>query len=96
MKASTRLQLRVVPRAKTPGVVGRYGSAWKLRVEAPPEGGRANDAAIRLLAQALRLPRDRVSLVSGHGGRDKIAELTGITEAESERRLAAAERKDYR
>jgi uncharacterized protein YggU (UPF0235/DUF167 family) len=86
----------VVPSAKSAGVVGRHGDAWKVRVHAAPEAGRANEAVVRLLADTLGLPRSGVALVSGHGRRDKIIELAGMTEAESERRLAAAERKGIR
>jgi uncharacterized protein YggU (UPF0235/DUF167 family) len=92
----TRLRLRVVPGAGRAGFVGRYGAAWKVRVTAPPERGRANDAVLELLSATLSLPRGSMSLVSGRGGRDKIVELTGITEAELESRLASAERKDVR
>jgi uncharacterized protein len=90
----TRLRLRVVPGAGRAGVVGRYGAAWKVRVTAAPERGRANDAVLELLSATLSLPRGSVSVVSGRGRRDKIVELTGITEAELESRLASAERKD--
>jgi uncharacterized protein (TIGR00251 family) len=92
----TRLRLHVVPGAGRTGVVGRHGAAWKVRVTAPPERGRANDAVLELLSDTLSLPRASVSLVSGHGGRDKIVELAGITGAELESRLASAERKDVR
>jgi uncharacterized protein YggU (UPF0235/DUF167 family) len=74
--------------------VGRYGAAWKVRVTAPPERGRANDAVLKLLSDTLALPLSSLSLVSGHGGRDKIVELAGITEAELESRLVSAERKE--
>ncbi len=90
MKAvSTRLRLRVAPGAARSGVVGRHGDAWKVRVSAPPEGGRANEAVVRLLADALRVPREAVTLVSGHGGRDKIVELSGLGLSQIERRLAS-------
>jgi uncharacterized protein len=92
----TRVRLRVVPGAGRAGVVGRHGDAWKVRVTAPPERGRANDAVVELLSAALGVSRASVSLVSGHGGRDKIVELAGITAAELEQRLASAERKDVR
>jgi len=92
----TRLRLRVVPGADRAGIVGRHGDAWKIRVTAPPERGRANDAVVELLATTLGLARGSVSLVSGHGGRDKIVELSGITDAELEDRLASADRKDVR
>jgi uncharacterized protein len=90
------VRLRVVPGAARAGVVGRHGDAWKIRVTAPPERGRANEAVVELLSATLGVSRASVSLVSGHGGRDKIVELAGITEAELEQRLASAERKDVR
>jgi uncharacterized protein YggU (UPF0235/DUF167 family) len=76
--------------------VGRYGDTWKIRVAAPAERGAANDALVRLLADALGLGRRDVTLVAGHGARDKIVELAGIAPAEVERRLASAERKGLR
>ncbi len=87
---STRLQLRVSPGARRAHVVGRHGDAWKVRVAAPPEGGRANAAVVRLVAETLSLPRDAVTLVSGHGARDKIIELAGLDQTEIEQRLASA------
>ncbi|TML13716.1 MAG: DUF167 domain-containing protein [Actinobacteria bacterium] len=93
---STRLRLRVSPGATRAGVVGRYGQAWKVRVAAPPEDGRANDAVVRLLAETLSVPRDSVKLVSGERARDKIVELTGIDEAETEQRLSSAVGKEHR
>lgn len=90
MAATTRVRLRVSPGAARPGVVGRHGSAWKLRVAAPPGRGKANEAVVALLAETLALPRANVMLVSGAGSRDKIFELTGLEPDEIERRLAAA------
>jgi len=93
---STRLRLRVAPGAARASVVGRYGDAWKVRVAAPPAGGRANDAVVRLLADTLGLPRRAVTLVSGHGARDKIVELAGVGPEQIERRLSSAAGKERR
>ena len=90
MTASTRLQLRVSPGAGRAQVVGRHGAAWKIRVTAPPEGGKANEAVARLLATTLGLPRRDVEIVSGHAARDKVVTLAGIDRDETERRLAGA------
>ena len=91
---STRLRLRVVPGAAKPGVVGRYGDAWKLRVAAAPEGGAANAAVIDLVARTLGVQPRAVRLVSGLGSRDKIVEVEGLGPDEAEACLASAERKD--
>ena len=87
---STRLRLRVSPGARSAHVVGRHGEAWKVRVAAPPEGGRANEAVVRLLADTLLLPRESVTLVSGHSARDKIVQLAGLDPTQIEQRLASA------
>jgi uncharacterized protein len=87
---TTRLRLRVSPGAGRSAVVGRHGDAWKVRVTEAPERGRANDAVLRLLAETLALPRTALTLVSGHGAREKIVELTGMGPALTERRLTSA------
>jgi uncharacterized protein len=71
-------------------VVGRHGDGWKVRVAESPERGRANDAVLALLARTLAVPRASLTLVSGHGARDKVVELDGIEPGEVERRLTAA------
>jgi uncharacterized protein len=87
---STRVRVRVSPGARRGGVAGRVGEVWKLRVTAPAEGGRANEAVVRLLADTMDVPRRSVLLVSGHTARDKVVELEGLEAAEVERRLTGA------
>jgi len=84
---ASRLELRVAPGAATSAVVGRHGARWKVRVAAPAEGGRANAALVRLLADTLAVPQQSVAIVSGHGSRDKTVALDGISLEEAERRL---------
>lgn len=80
--------MRVVPGVGKPGVVGRYGEAWKLRVSAPPERGKANEAALELLARTLGVAATNLRLVAGHASRDKTVEVSGLAADEAERRLA--------
>jgi uncharacterized protein (TIGR00251 family) len=87
---TTRLRIRVSPGARRTELVGRQGDAWKVRVAAPPERGKANDAVLKLLADALGVPSAEVSLVAGGSGRDKIVELRGLGALEAERRLEGA------
>ena len=82
-----------MPGAARTQLVGRLGDAWKLRVHAAPERGRANDAVVALLAETLGLPRADVRVVAGHTTRDKVVELAGISQDEAERRLESV-RKD--
>jgi uncharacterized protein len=93
---ATQLRIRVSPRARKPGIAGRHGEAWKVRVAEPPENGRANEAVLRLLAETLDVPRGRLALVSGHASREKVVLLEGLEPRRVERLLAAAEGKGGR
>ena len=87
---TARLQLRVSPGAKRSAIVGRHGAAWKVRVSAAPEDGKANAAVVKLLADTLSLRERDVQIVSGHASRDKTVALAGVRPDEIERRLAEA------
>jgi len=89
---SARLRLRVAPAASRSEIVGRHGDAWRVRVAAAPERGRANDELLDLLAAALDLPRPQLTLVAGTSSRDKLVELTGLDGSEAEKRLRRAGR----
>lgn len=90
MEPSARVRLRVSPGARKTEIAGRHGDAWKVRVAAPAEGGRANDAVLKLLAERVGLPRRALSIVSGHTARDKVVRMAGIDPRETERRLENA------
>jgi uncharacterized protein (TIGR00251 family) len=84
---TTRLRIRVSPGARRTEIVGRLGDAWKVRVAAAPEKGRANDAVLELLAERLRVAPAELSVVAGRSGRDKVVELRGLDPEETDRRL---------
>lgn len=76
-----RISVRVSPGARRTEVVGRHGDGWRIRVAAPPERGRANEALVEHLAGLLAVPRAAVRLVAGAGSRDKVVEIDGLTAA---------------
>jgi uncharacterized protein len=71
-------------------VAGRHGDGWRLRVAAPPEDGRANEAVERLLARTLGVHARDVRIVRGFGARDKVIEIYGLDAARIESALEAA------
>ena len=89
-EAPLRLAVRVIPGARRSEVVGRVGDAWKLRVAAPPERGRANGELVALLARTLRVPRSSVRVARGHTTAQKLVEVEHLTPEEAERRLVSA------
>jgi len=83
------LRVRVTPAAGRDGLLGWQGDLLRLSVTAPAERGRANEAALRLLADALGLPRQRLRIVRGHTSRQKVIAIEGLDEAELRARLGA-------
>jgi uncharacterized protein (TIGR00251 family) len=84
---TTRLRLRVSPGASKSEVVGSHGEAWKVRVTAAPESGKANEAVRDLLATTLGIPRSSTEIISGAASRDKVVVVRGLTAEEAEARL---------
>ena len=67
---------RVTPRSAKPGIgVWRSGADGReqleVRVAEAPADGAANDAVVKLLAQAFGISRAQVAIISGHASRHK-------------------------
>jgi uncharacterized protein (TIGR00251 family) len=76
------LTLRVTPNAAgnfIGGIETRTGAppALRLRVTAPPDGGRANRAVIAMLATHLGVPKSAITLIAGEKSRDKLVLIAG-------------------
>ena len=72
------IDVHVQPGGSRDEVVGQHGDALKVKVSAPPEGGRANDAVCRVLAEAFGVSRSSVAVVSGVTNRRKRIRLDGL------------------
>ncbi len=84
------LNFRVSPGARRSSVEGPYGkSVLKLKVAAPPLDGKANAAAVRLLAEFLGVPRSDVTVVRGASSRDKVILIHGVGQDEVQKILPA-------
>ena len=82
-----RLRLHVTPGAREEAITGWRGGSLRVKVRARPERGRANEAALRLLAGHLGLPRASLSIVRGAASREKLVEVDGLSEEELRTRL---------
>lgn len=85
MKAA--LRLRVVPNAKRSEVVGEYGTAIKVKVQAPSTDGKANEELLRLRAETLNVPSRALTITGGEKARDKAITVEGLSESEAVQRL---------
>jgi uncharacterized protein (TIGR00251 family) len=73
------LPVRAVPRASKNEIQGVQGDALKVRLQAPPVDGKANEALIRFLSDVLDIPRSQIAVASGETGRNKAVLIGGIT-----------------
>ena len=73
------IRLKAVPGAKRDQIAGVLGDRLKVRVSAPPEGGKANKAICVLLAGALGVKPREVEIVSGQSNPEKMARVTGVS-----------------
>jgi hypothetical protein len=85
------LALRVTPRSAKPGIGGWRPDAdgreeLEVRVAQAPADGAANEAVVKLLAQALGISRAEVKIVSGAASRHKRVAIPFDVE-EARRRL---------
>jgi uncharacterized protein (TIGR00251 family) len=77
-----RVAVHVTPKAGRNEIAGWRGNELSVRVTAPPENGKANAAACKVVADALEVPKSRVSVMRGHTSRHKQLEVDGVNLAE--------------
>lgn len=73
------LKIRVSPGARSDGIAGWLEDILRVRVKAPPERGKANRAAIAVIASTLAIPASQVTLERGATSRDKVLRIEGLT-----------------
>lgn len=78
-RETVMLSIRVQPGASRNEVVGKHGDALKIRLAAPPAGGKANAALIAFLANALNVPRSQMELTGGKASRHKRLRVSGTS-----------------
>ena len=83
------LAIKLQPRASQNEIGAARGPELRIRVTAPPVDAAANEALLRLLADALNCPRGKVELVRGHTARHKVVKIHGIPATEILTRLAS-------
>lgn len=72
------VRVKVVPGASRDALAGAYGDRLRVKVAAPPEGGRANEALLALLARRLGVSPRAVRLVSGATTPLKVVGVRGL------------------
>ncbi|QYF91601.1 DUF167 domain-containing protein [Massilia sp. PAMC28688] len=84
-----RLVVQLTPGAKKQEVVGVVDGSLKLKLQARPIEGKANEALIKFLATALSVPRACITITSGLTNRRKLIDIQSgeLTQANIEKTL---------
>ena len=72
------LSVKLQPRASANEIGEALGNELRVKVTAPPVDAAANEALLKVLAQQLHCPRNRVDIIRGHTSRHKTVMLYGL------------------
>ena len=73
-------RVKVIPRSAKSELAGEMADGTlKVRIAAPPEKGKANDALCTFLAAHYSVPRSAVTIVSGHSAALKLVRIEGAS-----------------
>ncbi|HYD95637.1 MAG TPA: DUF167 domain-containing protein [Noviherbaspirillum sp.] len=82
VKGGVRISVQITPNAKKSEVIGVLEDALKIKLQAQPIEGRANEALVRFLAAMLDVPRSAVAITHGHTNKRKIIEVSAAISVE--------------
>ena len=72
------LRVKVIPRSPKSEITGQMADGTlKIKIAAPPEKGKANDALCAFLARHYGVPRAAVTIVGGDAVARKLVRLEG-------------------
>lgn len=81
--------VRVVTRAAATEIAGSHeDGALKIRLVSSPAGDpAANEELLNFLSQKLEVPRARIEIVAGAGGREKMISVEGLSTEQVDAKL---------
>lgn len=72
-----RFSVRAVPNASKCEITGIYDGCLRIRLDAPPNEGKANEKCIKFLSKLLDVPKSNIEIISGDKNKNKIIEVKG-------------------
>jgi len=72
------LTVKATPRAARTAIAGADAVWLRIRLQAPPVDGRANEALKEFLAEKLDLPKRAIVVVAGETSRLKKVQIAGL------------------
>jgi uncharacterized protein (TIGR00251 family) len=82
---SLRIAVHVQPGARSSEVIGEIGDALKIRLQAPPVDGKANEALIAFVSEKLGVRQRDVRILRGQTSRQKVLGIDSALSVEEVR-----------
>jgi uncharacterized protein YggU (UPF0235/DUF167 family) len=90
-RSGAALAVHVIPRARKNEIAGVSAEGTvKVHLISSQPGGEANLALIELLAEVLGSPKNRIEIVAGHSGKDKLVSILDLDADKVNQRILAA------
>ena len=70
------INIKVTPKAKENSIKKIDSTNYHIKITAPPDKGKANQAIIKLLAKELKIPKSSLQIIKGKTSRNKIIEIS--------------------
>ncbi|MDQ1812583.1 DUF167 domain-containing protein [Massilia sp. CCM 9210] len=79
LPGALRLAVQITPNAKKTEVIGVLDDALKLKLQAQPIEGKANEALIKYLSRELGVPKSALTITHGLTSKRKLVEVVSAT-----------------
>ncbi|HWP92957.1 MAG TPA: DUF167 domain-containing protein [Thermodesulfobacteriota bacterium] len=76
------IEVQVQPKSSRDEITAYQSGRIKIRVTAPPEGGKANERLKEIIAEEFGVSKSGVEIVKGQKSRLKIIKISGISQGE--------------
>lgn len=70
-----KITAKVIPNASKSEIISINNNEFKIKVQTPPEDGKANKEVIKLLAKHFNTSKSKIKIISGKTTRLKIIEI---------------------
>ncbi len=74
-KNGFRIAVQAAPNAKKSEIADDTGDALRIRLQAQPIDGKANEALIAYLSKKLKVPKKQITITHGTSGKKKLIEI---------------------
>ncbi len=82
LKLMSLIKIKIIPKAKINEIVGKENGTWKIKINAPPIEGKANEALIKFLAKTLDVAPSLIEITKGGSSKIKTIKVP-MTEVEA-------------